>query len=589
LRGQFSYAFVALPGKPGLPASGQFEEALPFLFGHQPQWESRYREIKRLEYLFDPHTSSNFPFGQSLAILPFQGTIISQLPPRQVVEALAGCYFQSCEITHRLFHPMQFWDELRAFWSGNEVMEDAWLSQLFMVLALGCQTAPDYVLECTGKSPSQWTESLLEAAQICFCRAPYMAAPTLTTVRTLCMMVLAEMLELVKGTSPAQIVSLMGLVSRLAMTMQLHRTATLCPVLSTFDAEMRRRTWVTIQLLDVDVAMRAGTSPLCREHSTEAPLNLNEPNIRQEQVLWAVDRPWMAPNVYTDGTFQSKVAEFLPLLAEIIDMVNSPTQPLPKYDTVLSWDKRLCRSMENILEALSLQFTSSPNMYQRALLQRQLVEVLSHRAKLALHHSFIRAPYDTRFDGSYRTVRRSSLWLLDVQETWTMPNVADAISCGSPSSPSSPANLMVASGGYANWLINLCQDDFDAAMLYLTLILRRDSFGGGILDGMPSNDGAWAVLRQGHMHVRHRACRSLQYFKQFVGLSIMTSCLQCLGNPNAMLPTLLQAADHIERTISTGIQDMLWIANGPILLAHEVLGATAQLDMDPALLSVHIE
>lgn len=460
------------------------------------------------------------------------------------------------------------------------MVEDAWLSQLFIVLALGCQTAPECVLHCTGRSSSQWSESLLEVAQLCFRKVPYMVAPTLTTVRTLCMMVLAEMLGLVKGTSSTQIVSLMGFLSRQALAMQLHRTTTVCPSKSTFESEMRRRTWVTIQLLDVDVAMRAGTSPLCREHDVEAPLNLNELDIRPEQVLWSLETPWTAPNGYTDGTFQSKLAEFLPLLAEIIDTVNSPTHPPAEYDTVLSWDRRLCLSVNGVLEALSLQVISYPNMCERALVQRQLVEVLAHRAKLALHHSFIRAPCDTRFDGSYRTVKGSSLWLLGIQETWAMGSAADGMSSGSRSS--SPAtNSTGEPAGYANWLIYLCHDDFDAAMLYLTLMLRRDSVGGTIPVGMPPNDMAWAVLRQSLTHVRHRASRSLPCFKGFVSLSIITSCLQCLGNPNALLPTLLQVADDIEQTVSTGRQDMVWIESGPDLLAHEVLDTAVMLDMGP--------
>jgi hypothetical protein len=236
--------------------------------------------------------------------------------------------------------------------------------------------------------------------------------------------------------------------------------------------------------------------------------------------------------------------------------------------------------MNGVLEALSLQVISYPNMYERALVQRQLVEVLAHRAKLALHHPFIRAPYDTHFDGSYRTVKGSSLWLLGIQETWAMASAADAMSSGSRSS--SPAtNSTGEPAGYANWLIYLCHDDFDAAILYLTLVLRRDSFGGTIPDGLSPNEMAWDVLRQGLMHVRHRACRSVQCFKEFVGLSITTSCLQCLGNSNAMLPTLLQVADHIEQTVSTGRQDMVWIESGPDLLAHEVLGTTVMFGHGP--------
>jgi hypothetical protein len=514
--------------------------------------------------------------------------MINHLPSRHVVEALVSCYFQSCEVTHRLFHPVLFWDELHAFYNGTEPGLDGWLAQLFMILALGCQNVPDYVLHGTGKSHSQWTEAFLEGAQVCFGRSPYMAAPNLTTVRTLCLMVLAQMLELVKGTSSTQLVSLMGFLSRLAMTMQLHRTTTLFPAMPAFEAEVRRRVWVTIQLLDVDVAMRAGTSVLCRDHDSEPPMNMNDADFRSEQDAWALNTLWAAPHVYTDGTFQVKLAEFLPLVAEIIDTVNSPTQHLLDYDTIMSWDKKLRRSMNDIESVFSSWLGSRP-LYVRALTQRQLIEVLAHRAQLALHHAFIRAPYDHCFRPSYKAVEESALALLGIQETWLMPNSADSISSGSrSSSPSSNSTDGYDTPSFNHWLVDLCHDDFDSAMLYLILMIRTDDLGGGVSDDMPPNDMAWVVLRRDLMLVRQRACRSLHHFKEFVGLSIMMGCLQSLGNPEAMLSTMMQVADEVEQTVLSGKQDMIWMENGSNLLVHEELDTISLLEMDPELLNMHI-
>lgn len=505
-----------------------------------------------------------------------------------MVEALVSCYFQSCEVTHRLFHPVQFWDELHAFYNGTEQIQDAWLAQLFMVLALGCQTVPDYVLHPTGKTHSQLTEAFLEGAQICFGRSPYIAAPNLTSVRTLCLMVLAELLELVRGTSSTQIVSLMGFLTRLATTMQLHRTNSLFPTMSVFEAEMRRRTWVTIQLLDVDVAMRAGTSFLCRDHDAEAPLNTNETGFHADLSPWSFDTPMAPPNVYTDGSFQVKLAEFLPLVAQIIETVNSTTQHLLDYETVMFWDKKLRRSMREIESLFTLHMASRP-LYVRASTQRQLMEVLGHRARLALHHVFIRPPYDYRFEPSFQAVKESSLALLGIQEAWSMPNSADSISSGSrSSSPSSSSTDDSAS--FTSCLIDLCHDDFNSAMMYLALMIRRDVLGMGPPgDSMSFNDMSWVALRRGLTLARERACRSLQQFKEFVGLSIMMTCLQYLGNPAALLPALMQVADDVEQTVMTGKEDMIWIENGSDLLGtHEGLGTTSLLEMDPELLSMHI-
>lgn len=532
----------------------------------------------------------NFPFSNTCALPPSQREIVQSLPPRQVVEALVTCYFQSCEVTHRLFHPLQFWDELHAFWSSRDNVSDGWLAQLLMMLAIGCQSAPDYLFQNTGRSQSQWTDAFLQGAQICFGRSAYMASPNLTTVRTLCLMVMAKMLEIVKGSTSVQIVALMGFVTRMATTMQLHRSTKLFPGMPPFEAEMRRRIWITIQLLDVDVAMRAGTSFLCRENDAEAPLNTNETDFRRsENGSWAIDAVWAAPHQYTDGMYQAKLANFLPLVAEIIDKVNSPTQPLVDYDTVLTWDKKLRQQLSDIESLFAPRLHSRPDRYRRATTQRQMIEVLGNRAQLAIHAAFARSPYDERFEHSYRAVRESSLALLAIQETWAGSSCGDSICSDSSRSSSPSSNSTDESGGFTSWLMDLCHDDFDVAMICTILAIRRDHFGGKKSDVVAPRDLAWIVLRRGLMLFRQRACRSLHHFKEFVGLSIMAACLQCLGSgPGVMLPTVMQMADDVEQTVLTGKQDLIWIESSSSLLVQESLNSVPLLDMDPELLNMHI-
>ncbi|OIW35426.1 hypothetical protein CONLIGDRAFT_658907 [Coniochaeta ligniaria NRRL 30616] len=504
----------------------EFEAACPYIFGTDPRWDARYRQIKGLEYLFPPFGSMNFPFSNTCPIPPSQRDILNQLPTLPVVEALVTCYFQTCEVTHRLFQPLQFWDELSTFSRSRDQVLDGWLAQLLMILAIGCQNAPDYLIDHTGRSRSRWIEIFLEGAQISFGRSPYMTSPNLVTVRTLCLMVLARMLEIVKGSTSSQIVSLMGFVTRLAMSMQLHRTAKLFPEMPAFEAELRKRIWVTIQLLDVDVAMRAGTSFLCTEYDVEPPLNINESNFRcSDQGTWEVDTFWAPPHVYTDGLFQVKLAQLMPLVADIINTVNSPSQPLVDYETVVCWDRKLLQKVKEVESAFAIQSHSHSDWYWRASTQRQLLEILAHRAKLAIHVAFTRSPYEQRFELSYRAVRESSLALLGIQELWTGSSPATSI-CSDSSRSSSPSSSSSDDpAGFNSWLVDLCRDDFDTAVLCMILTIRKEDFGGKRSDDMPPRDTAWVILGRALMLFRQRACRSLHHFKQFVGLSIMIGAL----------------------------------------------------------------
>jgi hypothetical protein len=275
-----------------------------------------------------------------------------------------------------------------------------------------------------------------------------------------------------------------------------------------------------------------------------------------------------------------------------LNTVNSPTQPHVDYDTVLVWDRQLQQKLKDFDSSLSIRSHSRVDRYRRAATQRQLIEVLAHRAKLAIHLAFTRSSYDHRFEFSYRAVRESSLALLAMQELWSGSGSADSISSNSSRSSSPSSSSTDETAGFTNWLVDLCRDDFDTAMLSMILAMREDDFGGRNSDDMPPRDMAWVVLRRGLMLFRQRACRSLHHFKQFVGLSIMAGALQCTRNPGAMLLTMMQVADDIEQTVLAGKQDMIWMedsSNIPNMLVQESLDPNvALLDMDPELLNMHI-
>ncbi|KLU84048.1 hypothetical protein MAPG_03094 [Magnaporthiopsis poae ATCC 64411] len=319
----------------------EFEEACPYIFSSDPQWEPRFRQIKNLKYLFPSLAGANFPFSNSNPYIPNKHEVLNSLPPRAIADALLCNYMTTFEKTHRMLHPAQFHQELEEFWADRESVLDGWLAQLCAMMALGCQSAAEELFDGTGNTATQWTEVLLDGAQTSLCRSPFMLMPNLTTIRTMCMMAICKMMGL-RGTDPRQVASLMALVVRLAMSLQLHRSPSLFYGMPEFEAEMRRRIWATVQVLDLDVAMWAGTTPARSEGDAEAPLSINDSDIRPDPGAvgtvaasgphgagapssgWAIDNVW-ATHDYTDGAFQNKLAEMLPLLIEVMASVNSPT------------------------------------------------------------------------------------------------------------------------------------------------------------------------------------------------------------------------------------------------------------------------
>ena len=134
--------------------------------------------------------------------------IITSLPSPETVNALLKVYFDTYEKIYPLFASDDIWREVSEFWENPQDADDAWLSQLYMMLALACQSVTCWA----GQS-----EDYLDAAGAAFQRSPFMSAPKLSTLRTLCMMAIAKQSELITMDDYTSLWVLMGYVVRTAM------------------------------------------------------------------------------------------------------------------------------------------------------------------------------------------------------------------------------------------------------------------------------------------------------------------------------------------------------------------------------------
>ncbi|KAL8295202.1 hypothetical protein RB597_008547 [Gaeumannomyces tritici] len=608
----------------------EFEEACPYIFSSEPEWEPRFRQIKNLKYLFPSLAGANFPFGNSSPYVPNKHDILNSLPPRAIADVLLRNYMMTFEKTHRMLHPAQFQQELEEFWADRESVLDGWLAQLCTMMALGCQSAPEELFDTTGNTATQWADVLLDGAQTSLCRSPFMLMPSLTTIRTMCMMATCKMMGL-RGTDPRQVASLMALVVRLAMSLQLHQSPSLFYGMPEFEAEMRRRIWTTVQLLDLDVAMWAGTTPTRSEGDAEAPLSINDSDIRPNPSAvgamatsgphgagapssgWAIDNVW-ATHDYTDGVFQNKLADMLPLLIEVMSTVNSPTTTGPSRsgttgaggsassinnsqgvmdnDRAVRLDKRIRQRLKEAEVVLgSARRMARPEPMSTVAVQHQFLRVLVHRTLLSLHHALARDPHPVRHEQSLGLSLESAMMLLSIQQYWitdvmitpvvtsgntlSLPTII--VGGGGPgsaaSSPGLPPSIMgsprfgpagmVGGGESRQWLLDLCHDDFGVAAMHVVVGLRRGDFDECAQDGAASADAAASAVRHSLAVARSRACRSLLQFKEFTGLSMMVGCLRGVrqdggGNRNMMLAALMEVAADVEDVILTGKSDMIW-------------------------------
>lgn len=339
-----------------------------------------------------------------------------------------------------------------------------------MVLALGYQAAPDHTLGSTEQPMEGWTERFLDAAQFFFSRSPYLSAPTLTSVRTLCLVLIARILEL-KGAETSQPTSLAGILTRTAMVIHLHRTPSALPGVTRFDAEMRNRLWTTVQLLDLQVAMGTGTTYTHEDHDYVLPLLINNADIYRTQHGWMVDGQRARSHEVTDSTFQIKLAEALPVLVELINNVNTPTKPPPTYDRVQAWDSQVRQQLRDAESALN---TGPRSVVPPETIKTQLnfLRILTHRTLLGLHHHHTTTPLFQQHPDSTSAVISSALEILRIHQTWRRqpPPLTTA-------QPGYPPGPLIPPPSTQTWLLDLIRDSATAAALYLILALRRLSLG----------------------------------------------------------------------------------------------------------------
>ena len=452
-----------------------FEEAVPYLFGTERHWQQRYREVKNLECLFaNPSGSTNFPFSSSSVS---KCHILRSFPPNHVIDTLITNYMDTFGTTHCLFHASQLSYDVQT------AVSDEWLAQFCMVLALGAETAPDYLFGNLGQSAAEWAGIFLGAAQASFSRSSYMASPSLSTVRTLCMMVIAKLVEMpASGGSTcgsgahSPLVSLMAFTVQTAKTLQLHRSASAARYRTTMagdfsveeqnnslETEMRRRIWVTVRLLDLETSLRSGTAMHSEAGDAEPPQahTTSSDNFSIECMHDGLcqDAGCFSANLFSsssdirldysyerdkghdadyDSLYQHTLSSFLPLLASITNTVNSATKPSPTPRRVAAWGAGVRKCLGDLNSLVHGDDDARPvSQIYRSTTQLQHLRTVANRVLLASQHDLFcdslasLDPPSPEAQMAQSVIVESALALLNTQKIWATSAAGFAGRCPS--------------------------------------------------------------------------------------------------------------------------------------------------------------
>ncbi len=103
-------------------------------------------------------------------------------------------------------------------------------AQMCMMLARAPSQRQHYV-QGNGRTSQEWTELLLDSAQFCFALSPYFMRTRSDNTQDALHDRHGEDDRGREGCEMNQLVFLMGFLTRMALTMQLHRTTTIAPMI----------------------------------------------------------------------------------------------------------------------------------------------------------------------------------------------------------------------------------------------------------------------------------------------------------------------------------------------------------------------
>ncbi len=351
--------------------------------------------------------------------------LAQMIPPQVVCDRLIRIYVDNFETAMRVLHIPTFLTECEHFRTSQKdsIMEFAdFIPQLCITMAIASSledstnvesTMPENHFDPWGACDmvTSWLESLKGKQRI-----------KLSTIRTQTLLVLAHQ---TRHKRVEEIWSETGALARSAMTIGLHRDPADVPNLSTFEREQRRRLWMTIAEIDLQVSMTCGMPSMIRGADVEwcVPANVNDKDLFEDMTLLPMPKP---SNEWTDSLCQASLAKSLPLRLEAMGAVNN-TRIDADYEEMTKHTTKVEEYLQDLPTFLKCDTGSNPSIDRSGrLLARILLDVYHRRVLLCIYRQLAWLG-----SSEARTACvRSSLIILSHQDALD-PNVADLNLIGS--------------------------------------------------------------------------------------------------------------------------------------------------------------
>jgi len=382
--------------------------------------------VKEVQFL-QSKTQSSLSSPQSISKLesfPELLQLLQSLPPKQICDKLVAIYTTNFEKTLRILHVPSFLRQYAHFWAHSDhesSLSSPFIPQLAAVLAISI-TLDENVIEADNYSALEYFKfNGAKLLQAWLQKLPRKHRIELATLQIETLILLARQLRL---TSVEESWKAAGSLVRSAMVMGLHIDISGYTQMSVFQAELRRRLWVTIAEMDLQASITSGMpimTPQLDFHNL-APANLNDSDFDENTTELPSSKPMNEP---TDTLALITLAKSLSHRINAMNFVQHTSSQTDLHERIKK-GQILDEYLHSIPPSLKLDRASSSDTNPPVLLNQVLLDLYIRRPLLCLYR-----PVQTSssrdnpdLDSIQRACLDSSVTILSYQDYFD-PNLAD--------------------------------------------------------------------------------------------------------------------------------------------------------------------
>ncbi|KAJ5613194.1 hypothetical protein N7510_006388 [Penicillium lagena] len=316
----------------------------------------------------------------------------TDLPPKEVADALVEIYLRTFETFCRILHIPTFRREYNSLWLSDTNPDMAFLVQLKLVFAIGATMYDDKF--SLRNSAVRWVHE----AQTWISEPEFKARLNIQFLQTSILLLLAR--ENV-GVDGGLIWISTGQLFRTAVYMGLNRDPIYLPKSTAFANEMRRRLWNTIMEIALSTSMASGGPPLFSlgDFDTHPPGNFDDEDIMSD------DPVSKSEQTFTQMSISLALRKLFPLRLSIVRSLNALSAHMT-YEETIHVDSELRRSYKPIYQTLK-QYGPTSGTSQFGI---RTLDWLVRRYLAALHMPFFAGVVDeTAFAFSKQVVVENAL------------------------------------------------------------------------------------------------------------------------------------------------------------------------------------